>query len=171
MPTDFDIESTISNVETTKRFATTHTPSTSDRCFSLHFNPLLPHAVSPEHRHLRESTLLRWISYQLNDEAPVATLDELRDGKVLSKLIAKVAHRYPPLAEENHMQSNIRHAYALLQSWLRLGELEIPISTDAIVRGDRDQLMSLLCFILTQYQADLIQSYDDSLSFIRSHVR
>lgn len=131
--------------------------------------PSPPYAVPAECRHLRESTLLNWVNTLLPDSR-IASLQELSQNDTFFTFISHLTSSAatPPPGAPN----SISHVLDMLQSWLDIPQVQIPVPTDALVHGDQEQLIRLLSFILTQYQAHTIKSLEtNTFSFISSHVR
>ncbi|KAI9318620.1 hypothetical protein BX666DRAFT_1519279 [Dichotomocladium elegans] len=173
MAAHLDIDSDLpSNNPSSKLHALSRAPSSIDRLYSdLPITPPSPpHAIPPEYRQLREQLLLNWVNHKLGCDPRVTRLSELLDREILIDLIETVAgSRIQPL--NNSEPRNLDTATKLLHDWIGQQNIEAVASMKAVARGDQDQFISLLSYILTQYQAYIINAMqDDTFGFISSHV-
>lgn len=59
----------------------------------------------------------------------------------------------------------------MLHAWLGRTQVELAVSTEAIERGNQDQLISLVSLILTQHQIQLMNALQDTMAtLVGSHV-
>ena len=147
MTTDLEIEPTLNT--SSKLHDLSHTPS-FDRSYTSDMPPSPPHTIPPEMRHLREHMLLEWL-HALNCNI---TLEQLCDDEQLASFVSALTD----IAVQRH------NALTVLQSWLGVDYLP----TESLIESD---IIAFLSFILTQYQARIINSLqDDTFAFMSSHV-
>ncbi|KAF7732124.1 hypothetical protein EC973_006379 [Apophysomyces ossiformis] len=163
MSANLDVE-TLPTDPNSKLRSLNHAPSTYDRSFAEPPSTPPPYNLSSECRNLREQTLLNWVNCHI--EQHIETFDQLASQKTVLDLIDKLPGPKAPLTdEENHMQNNTM--VTKVEQWV--GH-KLPLSLDDH-HIDQNQMISLICYILTHYQAHIICTLqEDPTAYIRKNI-
>ncbi|KAI8982565.1 hypothetical protein BDB01DRAFT_906331 [Pilobolus umbonatus] len=113
--------------------------------------------ISSEYQGIQIRTLTKWINVQLSDTGDsIKSIEkDLKDGKILLKLLSVVANNNSLRPERGNMRihqlSNVAHVLEYLkEQW---GEDTLAaIGNEAIVNGDVKNTLALVFFIMLKYQ-------------------
>ncbi|KAI8370362.1 uncharacterized protein BYT42DRAFT_582060 [Radiomyces spectabilis] len=124
--------------------------------------------VAPEYRHLRTETFLRWVNARLNVDPPITSLCQLVQSDALLSFVSILSNVDIPVSNE---KPPVLRLLDMLCAWLDVSSLPLHIQDDALLHGDPEQLMTLLCFIATQYQSYTLYSLaKEPSAYINSHI-
>ncbi|KAI9495952.1 hypothetical protein BDB00DRAFT_785903 [Zychaea mexicana] len=136
--------------------------------------PSPPLAIPPECRHLRNSMLIHWI-HNLN--CNISTLSQLADDDTL---LAQFVSALTDIPVAPQQERDLRHnALTTLQNFLELDYLPtLKKTTDRHNDHhhhhdphEQENSISFFSFVLTQYQARIINSLQtDTFAFMSSHI-
>lgn len=148
-----------------------HAPSSPDRSYAElpATPPSPPHTtIQAEFWHLRQCTLLNWVNSLLGCTPPLSSFLSLLEGDRLCTLITRVSGQQQ---QPQNGQQGFSGVVSMLHAWLGRTQVELAVSTEAVERGNQDQLISLVSLILTQHQIQLLNALQDTMAaLVGSHV-